>query len=69
MSYFTLKTFCKKNNIGIVYKKKISSTMNIAKRIVSNKYKNLLVITDFQTKGRGRLGKKWISKNGNIFIT
>ena len=22
-----------------------------------------------QTKGRGRVGKKWISKNGNLFIS
>ena len=69
MSYPALKNFCMNNNIDIIYKKKISSTMDIAKKIIPKKYKDLLVITDFQTNGRGRLGNKWISNKGNIFIT
>ena len=69
MSYPALKNFCINNNIDIIYKKKISSTMDIAKKIIPKKYKDLLVITDFQTNGRGRLGNKWISNKGNIFIT
>ena len=69
MSYSDLKNFCKNNNIDIIYKKKISSTMDIAKKMTPKKYKDLLVITDFQTNGRGRLGNKWISNKGNIFIT
>jgi len=28
-----------------------------------------LIISDVQTKGRGTMGKKWISKKGNIFIS
>ena len=28
-----------------------------------------LVVSDLQTKGRGTMGKKWISKKGNIFIS
>ncbi|MBL6857167.1 MAG: biotin--[acetyl-CoA-carboxylase] ligase [Pelagibacteraceae bacterium] len=28
-----------------------------------------LIISDIQTKGRGTMGKKWISKKGNIFIS
>jgi BirA family transcriptional regulator, biotin operon repressor / biotin---[acetyl-CoA-carboxylase] ligase len=28
-----------------------------------------LITSDIQTKGRGTMGKKWISKKGNIFIS
>ncbi len=28
-----------------------------------------MITSDKQTKGRGRIGKKWISKKGNLFIS
>ena len=28
-----------------------------------------LVVSNTQSKGRGTMGKKWISKKGNIFIS
>ncbi len=30
---------------------------------------NGIIISDYQSKGRGRYGKKWISKKGNVFCS
>ena len=39
------------------------------KLIRKNLYEPTLITTTKQTSGRGRIGKKWISKKGNLFIT
>ncbi len=39
------------------------------KLIKKNKIKPSILVATKQTKGRGTMGKKWISKNGNLFIT
>ena len=39
------------------------------KRIISKKVHAGIVYSYSQTKGRGTMGKKWISFNGNFFIT
>ena len=50
--------------------KKVKSTNNTAIRIIkSSNVKYGMVISDTQTKGRGQYGKKWISYNGNLFIS
>tara|TARA_Y100001970_G_C14218661_1_gene851205 strand:+ start:609 stop:1157 length:549 start_codon:yes stop_codon:yes gene_type:complete len=50
--------------------KKIDSTNNLAAKIIKNYDHNSgIVITDYQKKGRGRYGKKWISYKGNIFVS
>ena len=50
--------------------KSVQSTNNIAiKLIKDNKLKPTLISTDSQTKGRGTMGKKWVSKKGNVFIS
>ena len=50
--------------------KKVKSTNNTAIRIIkSSNYKYGMVVTDTQTMGRGRYGKKWISHNGNLFVS
>jgi len=50
--------------------KSITSTNDEAiKLIQSGKVTSGLVSADLQTKGRGTMGKKWISKKGNIFIS
>tara|TARA_B100001939_G_scaffold333382_1_gene333276 strand:+ start:439 stop:1008 length:570 start_codon:yes stop_codon:yes gene_type:complete len=50
--------------------KKVQSTNNIALKLIKqNVSEPTLITTETQTKGRGRVGKKWISKNGNLFIS
>tara|TARA_Y100000816_G_C26102904_1_gene585046 strand:+ start:2257 stop:2820 length:564 start_codon:yes stop_codon:yes gene_type:complete len=49
---------------------KVKSTNDIAlKFIKKNISKPMLIISDKQTNGRGRIGKKWVSKKGNLFIS
>ena len=50
--------------------KKVKSTNNTAIRIIRNSnYKYGMVISDVQTTGKGRHGKKWISYKGNLFVS
>tara|TARA_A100001011_G_C14183719_1_gene788056 strand:+ start:99 stop:650 length:552 start_codon:yes stop_codon:yes gene_type:complete len=48
----------------------VESTNNEAIRIIRSK-KNYqgIVISNFQTKGRGTMGKKWVSYKGNLFAS
>ena len=50
--------------------KRVQSTNNIAFKLIKNKkLKPTLITSLVQTHGRGTMGKKWISKKGNLFIT
>ena len=50
--------------------KKVKSTNDIALRLIKKNYSEpTLIISEKQTNGRGRAGKKWISKKGNIFLS
>ena len=50
--------------------KSVKSTNDIAiKLILEKKIKPTLISSEKQTKGRGTMGKKWISQKGNIFIS
>ena len=50
--------------------KKVNSTNNTAIRIIQNSNLNYgMVISEMQNNGRGQYGKKWISYNGNLFIS
>ena len=50
--------------------KKVKSTNDIALRLIKKNYSEpTLIISEKQTNGRGRIGKKWVSKKGNIFIS
>jgi BirA family biotin operon repressor/biotin-[acetyl-CoA-carboxylase] ligase len=50
--------------------KSVKSTNDEAiKLIQSSKATSGLITADLQTKGRGTMGKKWISAKGNIFIS
>ena len=50
--------------------KKVKSTNEIALRLIKKNYSEpTLIISEKQTNGRGRAGKKWISKKGNIFLS
>ena len=48
----------------------VDSTNNIAiRRIKKGKINPTLIIANFQKKGRGQYGRKWISYRGNLFIS
>ena len=50
--------------------KKVRSTNDIALRLIKKNYTEpTLIISEKQTNGRGRVGKKWVSKKGNIFLS
>lgn len=50
--------------------KKVTSTNDVSiKLIKKNKKKPTLITSQIQTKGRGTMGKKWISKKGNLFLS
>ena len=50
--------------------KSVKSTNNVALRLIrKNNVKPTIVISERQTKGRGTMGKKWISLKGNLFFS
>ena len=50
--------------------KKVLSTNNTAINIIKRRYiKNGMVISETQKKGKGQYGRKWISYNGNLFLS
>ena len=50
--------------------KKVKSTNNSAIRIIKNSNIDYgMIIANEQKNGRGRYGKKWISYNGNLFVS
>ncbi len=50
--------------------KKVKSTNDIALKLIKkNISEPTLITSENQTKGRGRVGKKWISKKGNLFMS
>ena len=50
--------------------KKVKSTNDIALKLIKKNFSEpTLVTSENQTKGRGRVGKKWISNKGNLFIS
>ena len=49
--------------------KKINSTNDIAIKKIKKGIVRGLIQADFQKKGRGQRGKKWISCNGNLFVS
>ena len=50
--------------------KKVNSTNNTAIRIIKNSnFKFGMVTADTQLSGKGKYGKKWISNQGNLFVS
>jgi BirA family biotin operon repressor/biotin-[acetyl-CoA-carboxylase] ligase len=50
--------------------KRVQSTNDIALKLIKKKnIRPTIIISEKQTKGRGTMGKKWISKEGNLFLT
>ncbi|MBD1139924.1 biotin--[acetyl-CoA-carboxylase] ligase [Pelagibacterales bacterium SAG-MED38] len=49
---------------------KVKSTNNTARRIIKNyNYDFGMISSDLQINGRGQYGKKWISYEGNLFVS
>ena len=56
--------------LKIIKFKKVQSTNDEAIKFLKNKrIKPSLIITLEQTRGRGTMGKKWISQKGNLFFS
>ena len=56
--------------IKIIKFKSVKSTNDVAHTLIKkNIVKPTLITTEYQTKGRGTMGKKWISLKGNLFLT
>ena len=49
--------------------KTISSTNDKSIELIKKGFENGIIMADYQTKGRGRYGKKWISFKGNLFMS
>ncbi len=50
--------------------KSVKSTNDIALKLIKKKYNFPAIISsEKQTKGRGTMGKKWVSKKGNLFLS
>ena len=56
--------------LNLIRLRKVRSTNDEAIKIIKSK-KNIqgIVISDQQTKGKGTMGKKWISLKGNFFAS
>ena len=48
--------------------KKVNSTNDLAIRKIKKGYKNGVIVSENQKKGRGRHGRKWLSFKGNLFL-
>ena len=50
--------------------KSVKSTNDIAHTLIKKKNdRPSIILSEKQTRGRGTMGKKWISKKGNLFLT
>ena len=50
--------------------KKVNSTNNTAIRLIKSSNLNYgMIISELQNKGKGQYGNKWISYQGNMFIS
>ena len=49
--------------------KKVNSTNDLAIKKIKVGITKGIIIADYQKKGRGQQGKKWLSFKGNIFMT
>ena len=49
--------------------KKVNSTNDLAIKKIKTGITQGIIVADYQKKGRGQHGKKWISFKGNLFIT
>jgi len=69
MEFNLTKKIIKENNFDLIHINTTSSTMNDAKKYFDKNEINAVIIADEQTRGRGRLGNKWVSNKGNLFCS
>ena len=56
--------------LRLIKMKSVKSTNDTAIRLIKkNQFKPTLITSANQRKGRGTMGKKWISMKGNLFIS
>ena len=56
--------------LKLIRMKEVKSTNNVGLELIKKKnFKPTIVTALKQTNGRGTMGKKWISQNGNLFIS
>jgi len=53
----------------IVKFKKVSSTQDIAKKLAERNIKEVIVVAEEQTSGRGRYGRTWFSPIGGLWFS
>ena len=56
-------------NFKKFFYKKVNSTNDLAIKKIKTGFTKGIIIADYQKKGRGQYGKKWLSFKGNLFIT
>lgn len=56
-------------NLKIFSYKSINSTNDLAIKKIKKGFSSGIIISETQKKGRGRQGRNWISKKGNIFLS
>ena len=56
-------------NFKKFFYKKVNSTNDLAIKKIKTGISQGIIVADYQKKGRGQHGKKWLSFNGNLFIT
>ena len=50
--------------------KSVNSTNDVAHELIKKKsIKPTIILAENQIKGRGTMGKRWVSKKGNLFLT
>ena len=56
--------------LKLIKKKSVNSTNDIAINLIRKKrFKQALITSLIQKKGRGTMGKRWISLKGNLFVS
>lgn len=48
---------------------KVPSTMDVAKEFLKKREENFIIISEEQTDGRGRYGRRWFSPKGGLYFT
>ena len=56
--------------IGLIRFKRVKSTNDVAIKLIKKKrLKHAIITSENQINGRGTMGKKWVSKKGNLFFS
>ena len=56
-------------NFKKFFYKKINSTNDLAIKKIKTGFTKGIIVADYQKKGRGQYGNKWLSFKGNLFMT